>query len=281
MLSLPAPAKVNLFLHITGRRDDQYHNLETLFQILDFGDTLHFEPHDSTEIQLQSNIKNVDPEDNLVVKAARLLQQETNCALGANIALKKVLPLGGGIGGGSSDAATTLLALNKLWSLELSVDKLAAIGIKLGADVPVFVRGQTAYAKGIGEDLSPVNLPERWFLVVTPNVGVSTGKIFSHPQLTRDTPTIKIPPLAVEGGQNDCQAVVEMLYPEVVETRLWMEQYNAAFMTGTGASLFSIFANKPEAEKVLRRVPETWNCFIARGVNQSPAHSALGVLALK
>ena len=276
MLSLPAPAKVNLFLHITGRRQDGYHDLETLFQLLDFGDQLDFEILPSQEIKLSSNIDGVDSDDNLVVKAARSLQAKTGCTLGANIALKKVLPLGGGIGGGSSDAATTLLALNHLWDLQLSEDTLAEIGLELGADVPVFTRGNTAFAKGVGENLSPVEIPERWFLVVTPQVLVSTGKIFSHPQLTRDSAPIKIPPLAVEAGQNDCQAVVEMLYPEVAETRNWMQQYAPALMTGTGASLFSIFDNESKAIEVAQQIPNAWNYFVARGVNRSPAHEILG-----
>ena len=263
MLSLPAPAKVNLFLHIVGRRADGYHDLETLFQILDFGDQLDFETLPSSDVHLTSNIPNLDAEDNLVVKAARSLQAKTGCTLGASINLKKVLPLGGGIGGGSSDAATTLLALNHLWRLALSDDELAEIGLNLGADVPVFTRGNTAFAKGVGEHLSPVETAERWFLVVTPQVLVSTGKIFSHPQLTRDSTPIKIPPLAVEGGQNDCQAVVEMLYPEIAEARKWMQQYAPSFMTGTGASLFSIFDKESEVREVAQQVPKPWNHFVA------------------
>lgn len=276
MLSLPAPAKVNLFLHIVGRRADGYHDLETLFQILDFGDQLDFETLPSSDVHLTSNIPNLDAEDNLVVKAARSLQAKTGCTLGASINLKKVLPLGGGIGGGSSDAATTLLALNHLWRLALSDDELAEIGLNLGADVPVFTRGNTAFAKGVGEHLSPVETAERWFLVVTPQVLVSTGKIFSHPQLTRDSTPIKIPPLAVEGGQNDCQAVVEMLYPEIAEARKWMQQYAPSFMTGTGASLFSIFDKESEVREVAQQVPKPWNHFVAKGVNQSPVHKILG-----
>lgn len=276
MLSLPAPAKVNLFLHITGRRSDGYHDLETLFQLLDFGDQLDFEVLPTEEIHLTSNIAGVDANDNLVVRAARSLQAKTGCTLGAKIVLNKVLPLGGGIGGGSSDAATTLLALNHLWDLYLSDDELAEIGLELGADIPVFTRGKTAFAQGVGENLHPVEIPEQWFLVITPQVLVSTGKIFTHPELTRDSAPIRIPPLAVEGGRNDCQAVVEMLYPEVAETRNWMQQFAPAFMTGTGASLFSIFDNESQASEVAQQAPKAWNHFVAKGVNQSPAHQILG-----
>ena len=279
MLTLPAPAKVNLFLHINGKRADGYHDLETMFQLLDYGDALSFSPIDSGAIELKTNIPEIENDENLVVKAAKMMQKLSEHPTGIKINLHKNLPMGGGVGGGSSDAATTLLGLNHLWKSNLGIEKLANIGLELGADVPVFVRGFTGFAKGVGEDLLPVQIPEYWYLVVTPQVLVSTGKIFTHPELTRDTAAIKIPPLAGERagkcGNNDCLEVVEMLYPEVAEARSWMQQFSPSYMTGTGASVFSQFATELEAKGVASKVPSRWHKFVARGVNQSPVHEKL------
>ncbi len=277
-LALPAPAKLNLFLHITGRRADGYHLLQTLFQLLDYGDELQFRLQPG-EITLEQNLNDVSADDNLVVRAARLLQSSTGCTRGVAIRLSKRLPLGGGLGGGSSDAATTLLALNSLWQLGLSVDQLADLGLQLGADVPVFVRGRSALGEGVGEQLRPVEIPPCWYLVICPQIVVNTGEIFAHPELTRDSAPIKIPPLLEEDQRNDCQAVVERLYPEIAAARDWLGQReDSARLTGTGSCLFASFENEADARKVLAEVPAKWSAFLARGLNHSPVHQRLAEL---
>lgn len=277
LLTLPSPAKLNLFLHITGRREDGYHTLQTLFQLLDFGDEIRFRRRDDGIITLHPALPGVAHEDNLIVRAARILQQQQpgHPALGADIQLTKRLPMGGGIGGGSSNAATTLLALNHLWRLPLNLDDLAQLGKQLGADVPVFVRGRTAWAEGIGEQLQAVDMPEHWFVVLAPNCHVSTAEVFSHKDLTRDTQNITLAAVLEQGGQNDCQPLVMHLYPEVKEALEWLSQYGAARMTGTGACVFAPFDNKASAEAVLATMPDTLTGFVARGVNQSPVHRLL------
>ncbi|UXD86819.1 4-(cytidine 5'-diphospho)-2-C-methyl-D-erythritol kinase [Thalassolituus hydrocarboniclasticus] len=275
-LSVPAPAKLNLMLHITGRRDDGYHNLQTLFQFVDYGDELHFKLRNDGELTLTPAIEGVSFEDNLIIRAARLLQKKSEKKLGADIRLDKKLPMGGGLGGGSSDAATTLLALNTLWDLQLSLDELAAIGLSLGADVPVFVRGEAAFAEGVGEILTPVpELAEPWYLVVCPQVHVNTGKIFSHEGLTRDSDPINIRTALRQGGRNDCQAIVSMLYPEVGNTLNLLNKFSFAKMTGTGACIFSSFGSETEAISVSAQLPAEYKVFVAKGVNQSPAHKVL------
>ena len=224
-LILPAPAKLNLMLHILGRRADGYHELQTLFQFLDFGDELGFALRPDGEIHLHTPIDGVPHDSNLIVRAARMLQQHANCTLGADIWLDKRLPMGGGIGGGSSDAATTLLGLNHLWQLNYSEDQLASLGLSLGADVPVFVRGHAAFAEGVGEKLQPVTLSEPWFLVAIPQVLVSTAEIFSDPELTRDTPPIKVRSLLEGGGRNDCQPVVTKRYSEVRNALILLNKF--------------------------------------------------------
>ncbi|WP_341707482.1 4-(cytidine 5'-diphospho)-2-C-methyl-D-erythritol kinase [Halopseudomonas sp.] len=274
-LSLPAPAKLNLFLHITGRRADGYHTLQTLFQFLDHGDTLHFNLRSDGELKLLTDLPGVDAEDNLIMRAARLLKQTSGTTLGADIQLDKVLPMGGGIGGGSSDAATTLLGLNHLWQTGLSIDQLAEIGITLGADVPVFVRGHAAWAEGVGEQLTPVELAEPWFLVVAPDCHVSTAEIFSDERLTRNTSPITLAAFVEGGGRNDCLPVVTTRYPEIRNTLILLNKYCEAKMTGTGSCLFGAFPNEREADKVRARLPATLRSFVARGCNVSPLHREL------
>jgi 4-diphosphocytidyl-2-C-methyl-D-erythritol kinase len=276
-LTLPAPAKLNLFLHITGRRADGYHNLQTLFQLLDHGDKLEFTLRDDAEIQLTPDIAGVPHEENLIIKAARALQQASGTNLGANIQLDKRLPMGGGIGGGSSNAATTLLGLNHLWGNPLSQQQLADIGVTLGADVPVFVHGKTAWAEGVGEQLQAIDMPEKWYLVATPNCHVSTAEIFSHKDLTRDTSAIKVAAFLEQGGRNDCQPLVRKLYPEVGKTLDWLSQFGRAQMTGTGASVFIAFDSENAAKAVLEKLPEDIQGFVARGVDTSPAQSKIPV----
>ena len=278
-LTLPAPAKLNLFLHITGRRADGYHELQTLFQFLDHGDELGFALREDGEIHLRTPIDGVPHDSNLIVRAARLLQQESGTKLGADIWLDKRLPMGGGIGGGSSDAATTLLGLNHLWQTGLDEDHLAALGLRLGADVPVFVRGRAAFAEGVGEQLQAVELSEPWFLVAVPQVFVSTAEVFSAPELTRNTPPIKVRSLLEGGGHNDCQPVVEARYPEVRNALILLNKFVPARLTGTGACVFGSFPNRDDADKVARQLPATLPSFVAQGRNISMLHRRLKELA--
>jgi|TARA_B110000503_G_scaffold53778_1_gene86355 4-diphosphocytidyl-2-C-methyl-D-erythritol kinase len=269
-LSLPSPSKINLFLHITGRRENGYHTLQTLFQLLDYGDRLDIESDRSGKIQLLSPMKNVPDKDNLIFLAAQAIQKYTGCALGAKISLDKRLPIGGGLGGGSSNAATTLLGLNVAWRLNLSNDELLKIGANMGADIPVFIFGYTAWAEGIGEELTAIERPTEWFLVLIPNTHISTAEIFAHQSLTRNTHPIKIPAFIENGGKNDCQPVAEALYPEVKKARQWLDQFAYARLTGTGACLFASFASETEAKLVLKQIPMPWQGFVAKGINKSP-----------
>ncbi|MEJ6655998.1 MAG: 4-(cytidine 5'-diphospho)-2-C-methyl-D-erythritol kinase [Pseudomonas sp.] len=274
-LSLPAPAKLNLFLHINGRRPDGYHLLQTLFQFLDHGDTLHFTPRSDGELHLLSDLPGVAAEDNLIMRAARLLQQVSGTLQGADIRLDKHLPMGGGIGGGSSDAATTLIGLNHLWQTGLTLEQLAELGLQLGADVPVFIHGRAAWAEGVGEQLTPVELDEPWYLVVVPPCHVSTAEIFSDERLTRDTPAITLAAFREHGGRNDCLPVVMARYTEIRNTLILLNNYCEAKMTGTGSCLFGAFPNEREADKVRARLPATLQTFVAKGCNVSPLHALL------
>jgi 4-diphosphocytidyl-2-C-methyl-D-erythritol kinase len=277
-LILPAPAKLNLMLHVLGRRDDGYHELQTLFQFLDHGDELDFSVREDGLVQLHGELNGVPHDSNLVVKAARRLQAESGTPLGADIWLRKVLPMGGGIGGGSSDAATTLLALDHLWRLQWGEDRLAALGLGLGADVPVFVRGRAAFAEGVGEKLTPVEPPEPWYLVLVPQVAVSTAEIFSDPLLTRDSPAIKVRSVLRGNSRNDCQPIVEQRYPEVRNALSLLSKYTSAKLTGTGSCVFGAFPNKAEADKVLALLTDTITGFVAKGSNVSMLHRKLETL---
>lgn len=274
-LTLLSPAKLNLFLHITGRRGDGYHELQTLFQLLDWGDWLSFSPNASGGITLDSDAPDIALEDNLVYRAATLLQREAGSSHGVQIALRKHIPTGGGLGGGSSNAATTLLALNKLWQLGLEQTRLQAIGASLGADVPVFVGGRTAWAEGIGDRLTPVDLPERWYVIITPSCHVSTGQIFSHLQLTRNTSPIKMATFFEGYSRNDCQELVRRLYPDVDAVFTWLDRFAEARLTGTGASVFASFDAEAQAEAVVRQLPQQWSGIAARGLNVSPLAASL------
>jgi 4-diphosphocytidyl-2-C-methyl-D-erythritol kinase len=271
----PAPAKLNLLLHITGRRADGYHELQTVFQFLAFGDWLYFDVVAAGAVRLARAPAGVPAGSDLTVRAASLLREATGTGAGVVIYNDKRLPVGGGLGGGSSDAATTLVVLNRLWSLGLNTDELAQLGLRLGADVPVFVHGQAAWAEGVGEILTPVTPPERWFLVLTPPVTVSTADIFSDVELTRDTPRTKIPDLPEGTGRNDCEAVVARRYPEVAAALAWLRAFAPACMTGTGGCVFAAFDSEAGARAVADRVPAKWPSFVARGVNRSPLLSAL------
>lgn len=296
MLKLPAPAKLNLILRILGRRQDGYHELQTLFQLLDYGDTLEFSTREDGIISVDAGDLDVPEQDNLVYRAAQLLRREASFTggklPGAHIHLTKNLPHGGGIGGGSSDAATTLLGLNHLWQCNLSVETLSGLGRQLGADIPVFVRGHTAWAEGIGEKLTPVATEKRHYLVVSPGCEVSTAKIFHDSRLTRDSVTITL--AALREGQltemplssekleafsgNDCQALVESLYPEVRDAREWLQQFAPAYLTGTGGCVFTAFQTEQAAQAALARLPRKWQGFIANGIQVSPVHQQLAKL---
>jgi 4-diphosphocytidyl-2-C-methyl-D-erythritol kinase len=272
----PAPAKLNLMLHITGRRADGYHELQTVFQFLDLCDELQFQISADGQIDRAEGLTSINAEDDLVVRSARALQQKTGTEQGVNIRVRKRIPAGAGLGGGSSDAATTLHALNRLWQLDLDVDQLADIGLGLGADVPVFVHGFAAFAEGIGERLQPVSTDECWYLLITPDVHVSTAEIFSDPDLTRDSPAIKICDLSTTGWNNVCVPVVTRRYPEVGKALNLLGDFAEARMSGTGASVFAQFADRQQAEQVLTQLKatadwsENWQAFICQGRNQSP-----------
>ena len=271
----PAPAKLNLFLHVTGRRPDGYHELQTLFQLVDLCDSVAVTVRGDGRIERPQGPADVPPESDLVVRAARALQAASGTHLGATLRVLKRIPLGGGLGGGSSDAATTLLALNALWGCGLGSDELARLGLPLGADVPVFVRGFSAWAEGVGERLTPVTLPERWYTVIHPGVGVSTRDVFQSSELTRNSPVITIRAFFEAGGRNDCEPVVRERCPEVAAALDWLSRYAPARLTGTGSCIFASCATAIEAERIAARVPDEWTSFVARGLNISPAHRSL------
>ncbi|PIE01233.1 MAG: 4-(cytidine 5'-diphospho)-2-C-methyl-D-erythritol kinase [Thiothrix nivea] len=278
-LTLPAPAKINHFLHITGRRADGYHLLQTLFQFLNYGDEITLTlRHDGVISRSQGN-KGIPPQEDLAVKAAELLQTDTACQLGADIRVEKRLPMGGGLGGGSSDAATTLLGLNLLWGLALSEERLAALGLALGADVPVFVQGRTAWAEGVGERLTFVELAEKWYLVVHPGVHISTAEIFSNAGLTRDLQPITIAAFLAGQTQNVFESVVRKASSEVDKAFNWLSDFAVTKMTGSGACLFAEFENAVDAQQVLNRLPAQWSGFVARSESRSSLHQQLDIIA--
>lgn len=273
-LTCPAPAKLNLFLHVVGRRSDGLHLLQTLFRFIDLHDTLHFTLREDGVVHRTSCVEGVAEEQDLCVRAARLLQRETGCVLGVDIAVEKRIPMGGGLGGGSSDAATTLIALNRLWSLGLSRERLMQLGLQLGADVPVFVFGENAFAEGVGEELQAYPLPEAWYVVLFPPVHVPTAQIFSHPELTRDTVSITMRALSERQAQlrNDLQAVACKLYPEVAHHIAWLDGFGKAMMTGSGACVFAGFADRGSAEAVLAQLPHDMCGMVAQGLKEHPLH---------
>lgn len=273
--SWPAPAKLNLFLHITGQREDGYHLLQSVFQFLDYGDQIALEVRQDGVINRLNELPGVEPEQDLVVRAARLLKEKSGCPLGADIRVDKQLPMGGGLGGGSSDAATVLVVLNRLWGVDLPLAQLAQLGLQLGADVPVFVHGHAAWAEGVGEILEPVDLPEPWYLVVIPPVEVATAKIFSDPQLTRDCQTIKIRAFLAGESKNVCQPVASRHYPEIAQALTWLGQFAEAKMTGTGSCIFAAFDSEAQAQRVYQQLPSEWRGFVAKGSNRSALHRQL------
>mgnify|MGYP006279492549 CR=1 FL=1 len=274
--AFPAPGKLNLFLHVTGRRDDGYHELQTLFQLIDYGDTLSFTPREDRTVRRVTDLAGIAHDDDLTVRAARALIGDRPPPFGVDIAIEKRLPAGGGLGGGSSDAATTLVALNELWGLGFGVDELSRIGLALGADVPVFVHGHTAFAEGIGERLTPVEYDCPWYLVIHPGCAVSTAEVFNHPELTRHTPPIRILGFSYATTGNDCEPVARRLYGRVAEALDWLgARSGCARLTGTGACIFAPFTTEAEARAIGSELPTQWQGFVARGVNRSPLLDAL------
>lgn len=270
MFIWPAPAKLNLFLHITGRREDGYHLLQTAFQFIDYCDWLEFKPRVDGRIMHLSPLSGVPVEKDLVYRAAQLLQQRTGCSQGVEIRIDKHLPLGGGLGGGSSDAATTLVALNHLWAVKLSTQQLAQLGLELGADVPVFIHGCAAWAEGVGERLQPLKLSEPWYLVITPPIQVATGEVFAAPELTRDCKPITISDFLGGIGGNVFEPVVRRQFPLVAEVIDWLSQFSPAKMTGSGSSVFAAFDEQQQALKLLAQIPSTWRGVLVKGCNASP-----------
>ncbi|MGO2304294.1 MAG: 4-(cytidine 5'-diphospho)-2-C-methyl-D-erythritol kinase [Providencia sp.] len=277
-LTWPSPAKLNLFLYITGQRPDGYHELQTLFQFLDYGDEITVTTRADNQLNLTTKMLGVEPENNLIVKAAKLLQSyckntlQHQGALGADISIHKVLPMGGGIGGGSSNAATTLIALNEHWGTQVSDEVLAELGKTLGADVPVFVKGHAAFAEGIGEILTPASPKENWYLVAHPGIEISTPTIFTDPQLNRNSPKRSLAALLLAPYANDCEPIARKRFREVEQLVSWLLQYAPSRLTGTGACVFSEFKTQADALKVLNKAPSWVQGFIAQGANESPLH---------
>ena len=265
-----APAKLNLFLHVTGRRSDGYHDLQTVFQLIDLIDDIHIQVRADGLIERPSGPAGVPAEADLVVRAARALQAAGATRQGATLHVTKRIPLGGGLGGGSSDAATVLVALNQMWKCGLNEDDLAAIGVELGADVPVFIRGRSAWGEGRGERLTPLELPERWFALVHPQVHVATAAVFQAPELTRNSPPITMGGFLQSGGRNDFEPVVRARYPQVAQALDWLGQFAPARLTGTGSCIFAPCASLNEAQDIVMKVPAQWRGMVARGMNVSP-----------
>lgn len=277
MATYSAPAKLNLMLHIVGRRADGFHELQTVFQLVDLCDQLEIRSRPDGLIRRVSGPPGVAEDEDLTVRAARMLQAATGSRLGADISVRKRIPLGGGLGGGSSDAATTLLALDRIWQTGLSPAQIAAIGAKLGADVPVFVAGKSAWAEGIGERLTPVSLqPPAWYLILFPGVAVPTAAVFQAPELTRNSPPTTMRGFLETGGRNDCEAVVRARFPAVAEALDWLGRHSPARLTGTGSCVFAKFARVEDAERVAARVPDSWRAYVARGLDESPLLEELG-----
>jgi len=266
----PAPGKLNLFLHVVGRRPDGYHLLQTAFQFIDLSDELRFWKRPPGVIERLGEVSGVPADLDLSIRAARALAARASTTVGVAIEVRKLLPIGGGVGGGSSDAATTLVALNRLWGLDVPADELARLGLSLGADVPVFLQGAAAWAEGVGERLTPVGFPERVYLLIRPDTAVSTAEVFGAPELTRDSPELTIRGFLTTGGRNDCEAVVRRRFPEVAEALDWLGKFAAAKLTGTGSCVFAAMPDEESARAALAELPGRWTGYVVRGLNRSP-----------
>jgi 4-diphosphocytidyl-2-C-methyl-D-erythritol kinase len=271
----PAPAKLNLFLHVVGRRADGYHEIQTVFQLVDLADRLFIAPRRDAEVRRLDGPAGIPPEEDLCVRAARRLQEASHVGRGADIRLEKHVPIQGGLGGGSSDAATTLVALNEIWGLRLAPSILAELGLGLGADIPFFIHGRTAWGEGVGERLTPLELPPKHYAIVFPGVGISTAEIFQAPELTRKTPETTIRGFLKAGGRNDCEPVVAGRSPEVRRALDWLGRRGSARMTGTGSCVFAAFDDRGSAQAALADLPKGWRGFVARGLDRSPLQERL------
>ena len=276
--TFPSPAKLNLFLHVTGQRKNGYHDLQTVFQFINLSDDIDIKATQTGQIELLTPIDDVPNEQNLIVKAALLLKKYAKESCGAEIKIDKTLPMGGGLGGGSSNAATVLLALNKLWHLNYPIQKLAELGLTLGADVPIFIHGYAAFAEGIGEKLTPVKPIEYWYLITKPDCHISTAEVFQHPDLPRNTSVISASEFDIDLCHNDCQTLVIKQYPKVAKLLAWLVEYAPSRMTGTGACIFSRFNTEQEARQLQSQLPDDVTSFVAKGLNQSPLHQVLANL---
>ena len=278
----PAPAKLNLFLHVVGRRDDGYHLLQTCFQFVDLCDEIGLHVRMDGRIERLRGAAGVAAESDLCVRAARALQQASGCRMGVDIDLRKRIPMGAGLGGGSSDAATTLRVLDRLWGLSWSTARLAALGLELGADVPVFVHGRAAWAEGVGERLVPLNPPdvpaESNYLIIKPQVSIATADVFQDPELTRNTTPITIAGFLAEGGHNDCEPVVRRRHPEVASALDHLAQFGRARLTGTGACVFLDCGTRRRGLQIMRRLPRDWDAYLVRGLNDSPLLARLAAV---
>ncbi|HCM47664.1 MAG TPA: 4-(cytidine 5'-diphospho)-2-C-methyl-D-erythritol kinase [Colwellia sp.] len=284
-MDFPSPAKINLFLHIVGQRDDGYHNLETLFQFIDHSDTITLTATKTPEIKLLTPIEGVNNEDNLIVKAARLLKHKSNTTLGVKISINKILPMGGGLGGGSSNAATVLVALNTLWQCQLSLSELALLGVSLGADVPIFIHGFSAFAQGVGDQLTSIEPQEYWYLITKPECSISTQQVFTATDLPRNTKRLSPSALRTsdfinDNFHNDCQTLVIKHYPEVAKLLAWLVEYAPSRMTGTGACVFTRFSSLQEAHSLQAKLPKGISSFVAQGLNKSPLCTVIAKLSL-
>ncbi len=273
----PAPAKINLMLRIIGRRADGYHLLQTVFQFIELSDWLSFYPVNDSSVKLRKTLPGVVESDDLTVRAAKLLQMEAGCRLGVEIAVEKNLPMGGGLGGGSSDAATVLLVLNRLWGLNLSVERLMALGLSLGADVPVFVFGYAAWGEGVGENLTKIDLKEQWVVIIKPDCHVNTKQIFSSDNLTRDSKSITIDDFIAGQHNNDCLQVVCEAYPQVRQALADLSVYAEARLTGTGACVYALFGSEEQAQFACQALSANWHVYVSRCVNESPLLSSMRV----
>ena len=277
-----SPAKLNLFLHIVGKRSDGYHQLETLFQFIDRCDILEIRTTDDPSISLMTPIKGIAKEDNLIFKAAKRLQNQTKCPQGAEIKINKILPMGGGLGGGSSNAATVLMALNILWNCQLSLNELAKLGLSLGADVPIFIHGFSAFAQGVGEQFTANDPKEYWYLVSKPDCSISTAEVFTHKDLPRNTPRLNTTDFELKNCHNDCQTLIIKHYPKVANLLSWLLEYAPSQMTGTGACIFTQFNSKAEALVIQSKLPPEVESFVAKGMNKSPLLTELiALIALR
>lgn len=274
-LKLPSPAKINLFLHILGRRQDGYHNIQTLFQFVDWCDYLHFHVRADSAIEFYCDDPLLNGDNNLVLKAAYLLREESGLEKGIEIRLNKNLPVGGGVGGGSSNAATTLLALNQLWETRFSLDDLIKLGEKIGADVPIFIYGHASWAEGIGNELTPMILPELWFVVITPKINICTKALYEDPRLTRDSAPLTIADYQMDQGHNDFEKVLRLDHPEIAHGIDWLAKHGRARLSGAGSVVFAGFDSKEEAGRIAAQAPAGYETTVVRGLNESPLRKLL------